>query len=219
MSGQFTDFRPEQTKKPEPPSTRPDANSNDKRVQEAIAMSLVQAQRQTDKEKAYNFFKEAIDIADSTKNPLLQSATRTELGIACLNWGFKETGYKWIMEGASKNPDFYNDQKNQAFKARLTEAGVPAASLNLIMQNGQRDPLWFTKDKDAGKKVEAASTAPIVNPQLNPNPFNIPVDVRPVAPNPTPFRPTPFTPAIVPAKPDSPVPQMDTHLKPSPFKK
>lgn len=187
MVGQFTALRDQINKqnpkpdqvapKPEQPGTRggvPDTSSIDKRIQEAIAMSLVQAQRQTDKEKAYAFLKQAVDLADGTKNPLLQAATRTEMGISCLKWGFKETGYKWIMEGAAKNPSFYNDQQNQDFKARLADAGVPPSAVNYMMENGKRDPNWYTKDKDAGKKVEAAEIAKPIQPGY-PSGFDKPV--------------------------------------------
>lgn len=129
----------------------------DPRVQEAFALALVQAQRQTDKETAYNSYKRAVDIADNAKNPLLQSVARTELGLACVNWGFAETGYKWIMEGASKNADCYNNQKNQAFRERLKQAGVPQAAVDLLIARGQADPNWHQKDKDAGKIIEAAA--------------------------------------------------------------
>ena len=210
MTGQFSNLpRPDQlpnpTTRPDAP-VQPDTRAVDQRTQESIAMALIQAQRTGDKESSYKLYKQAVDLADGSKNPLLQAATRTELGIACLNWGHKETGYKWIMEGASKNPDFFNDQKNQQFKERLTQAGVPAASINMMIENGKRDPIWHTKDRDAGKKVEAAAATPVA-----PAPF-----VNPFAPGPRPdqVQPQPRPDQIQPqVRPQGP------HLMPSPFRR
>ncbi len=244
MVGQFTNLRPDQIPRPNPrpdqlgpkpdstnpeqPYPRPDMNAIEKRTQEAIAMSLVQAQRQTDTEKAYGFFKQAVDMADSTKNPLLQAATRTELGLACMKWGHKETGYKWIMEGAAKNPAFYNDQTNKDFKARLVEAGVPPSAVNYMMENGKRDPNWYTKDKEAGKKVEAAEKAaqqPFQQEQRStPWNFEIPTSAQPSIEQKPPVVPNPIfpKPVIAPKPIIDAKPQMNNlggHIMPSPFKR
>lgn len=201
MDGRFNNLpRPtDQNPQPRPdqPAPRPEVNPNpnqvDARAQEAFAKALVQAQQQTDKQSAYNSYKQAIDIADYTRNPLLQSAARVELGLACIRWGFKETGFKWIMEGGAKNPDLYNNQKNAPFRDRLSQAGINANAVELLIQAGQADPLWYQKNPNAGKALEAAMATP----------------PRPVQPDSTVPRPV-----VPPVQPDRRPP---SHLKPSPF--
>ena len=181
MNGRFNMPRPQDQVKPGPrpqdqPGPRPDTNPQnvDARVQEAFAMSLMQAQRQTDKQSAYNSYKHAIDIADNVKNPAMQSAARVELGLACIRWGFPETGFKWIMEGGAKNPAIYENRHNQPFKERLKQAGLPDMAVDTLILQGQRDCLWHTKDPDAGKKMESLMStrpAPQVVPDRTPRPM------------------------------------------------
>lgn len=189
MSGRFqgTDLPPQTNTSPEKPLN---PQAPDPRLQEAIAMALVQAQRQPDKESAYKLYKQAVDIADSGRNPQLQAAARVELGLACINWGHKETGFKWILEAGAKNPELYKEDKNQPYKERLKDAGLSQAGINMLIERGKEDPLWHQKDKEAVKKLEAtmSPTAPLpTNPEL----------------------PRPITPATSPSP----------HLRPSPFRR
>ncbi len=197
MSGRFSNInlpRPTDTSKTRP-SDNPgpeyqNQNQNqtmDKRIQEAIALALVQAQRQENPENSYQYYKQAIDLADKSGNHLLEAASRIELGIACIKWGFADTGYKWIMDGAAKNPELYNQQRNQPFTDRLKQAGIPDATISLLMENGSKDPLWYQKDSNAGKKLEASASKPQFPnylPQTLPlNPVNPGAHLRP-----SPFR-------------------------------
>lgn len=162
MTGRFNIARPTDQVGPAPdsnPGPRPDANPVDPRIQEAFTLALVQAQRQNDKQAAYNHYKQAVDLADSVRNPSLQSAARVELGLSCLNWGFSETGLKWIMEGGSKNPALYDNRQNQPFKTRLRQGGMPERAIDLLIQQGQKDPNWYLKDREAGQKIETAMRA------------------------------------------------------------
>lgn len=182
--------RPQDQTTPRPELTpRPDTNLRnvDARIQESFAMSLTHAQRLTDKQAAYNSYKQAVDIADSVKNPAMQSAARVELGLACIKWGFPETGFKWIMEGGAKNPAIYDNRQNQPFKERLKQAGLPDMAVDTLILQGQRDPLWHTKDKDAGKKMEALLSVrptPTVVPDKPSNTTPVQPAVR--------LRPSPF---------------------------
>jgi hypothetical protein len=186
MTGRFDRSLP----RPDLPPAQPDNLSKiDPRAQEAFTRALVQAQAQTDKETAYKSYKQAIDIADSARSPLLQAAARVELGLACINWGFKETGFKWIMEAGLKNPDLFNNQKNEPFRNRLSQAGIPRNVSDVIIGNGARDPEWYIKFKDAGKVLESmmsrTQSQPVPQPYVNPLPD------RTRIPNPH-MRPSPF---------------------------
>ncbi len=170
----------------------------DPKATEACVMALQQAQQQKEAKDSYQFYKQAISIADSTADPRLQSATRVELGLACLNWGFGETGFKWIMEGMAKNPDTFDNQKNQGLKDRVAQSGVPQLVLEEMISKGKQDPYWWEKDKESGKKFDSIwkSTkqpqyvpAPIVRPQVQPQ-IQPQVD-RHVDPNPH-LMPSPF---------------------------
>jgi hypothetical protein len=201
MEGRFNLPRPDVSPRPDLPP-RPDVNPNpnqiDPRIQEAFAKALVQAQSQTDKESSYKAYKQAVDIADSARNPLLQSAARVELGLACIRWGFKETGFKWIMDGGAKNPDLYNNQKNAPFRNRLEQAGIPHNAVEMLIQSGQRDPNWHMKYPDAGKMLETAMNRSYVPDEPHPV---VPQPPRPGYPQPVPDRTTPAP-----------------HLRPSPFR-
>jgi len=185
---------------PRPDVVNPNPNQIDPRVQEAFVKSLMQAQQQTDKQSAYNAYKQAVDIADYARNPLLQSAARVELGLACIKWGFKETGFKWIMEGGAKNPDLYNPQKNAPFIARLNQAGIPRNTVDVLIQNGQRDANWYVKKPNGGKILEATMSASPYMPVPPVTPVVPPRVIQVVPPRVTPDR-TPWT-----------------HLMPSPFR-
>ncbi|MBX9686718.1 MAG: hypothetical protein K2X27_08450 [Candidatus Obscuribacterales bacterium] len=168
----------------------------DPRVEEAFGKALLQAKQEQDKERSYKSYKQAIDIADSIKNPALQAAARVELGMACVNWGFAETGFKWIMEAGAINPGLYDSSRNQAFKERLSQGGVNSSAQELLLSNGQRDPLWFQKDGDAAKKLDAALKAGLSKPT---SPY---LDLQPI-----------------PARPQPSAVDPNPHLRPSPFKR
>lgn len=204
MEGRFNNLpipRPDVPVNPQPRPDQiyPNPNQLDPRVQEAFVKSLMQAQQQPDKETAYKSYKQAVDIADSARSPLLQSAARVELGLACIRWGFKETGFKWIMEGGAKNQDLYNEQKNAPFRDRLTQSGIPKQAVDLLIQNGKRDPNWYVTNREAGKIIEAACNVPDTRV--------IPQPVQPVPPAIDPLRPRPNVP-----------PDTSTHIRPSPFR-
>ena len=95
------------------------------------------------------------------------------------------------MEGAAKNPDLYNNQKNGPFRDRLIQSGMGSSALEMLMQNGEKDPDWYLKNKEAGRLLEAVMNA-----------ANVPVP-----------RPAPDQPARVPDRTPAP----DPYLRKSPF--
>lgn len=208
MSGRFNMPRPQDQTQPvlprpqEKPQAAPRTDARpallnvDAKTQEAFASSLMQAQRLTDKQSAYNSYKQAIDIADKLNNPAMQSAARVELGLACIKWGFPETGFKWIMEGGAKNSAIYDNRHNQPFRDRLKQGGLPDMAIDTLILQGQRDPFWHMKDQNAGKKMET---------MLNSRP----------APQALPERPLP---AVLPDTTITTNPNLN-HLRPSPFKR
>jgi hypothetical protein len=187
MNGRFNLPRPESKFSDQQKNLKPFAD--EKKMQEEFAKSLLQARQEPDKESAFKLFQKAVDIADAAKSPRLQAVSRVELGLACMSWGFRETGFKWILEGASKNPELYDERKNAAFKERLTQAGVPPQALELLLRNGKENPNWWIKDPNSGKLIDdAAKSGSQVKPSAI---FPPPLQLIPQADKPH-IKPSPF---------------------------
>lgn len=187
--------KPEITPRPETNPEKPNTPPAENQLREQIALALMQAHQEKDRKAAYESFKKAIDLSDLSKNPMLQAASRVELGLACLNWGFSEQGFKWLLDAGSKCPDLYNESKNQPFRQRLEEFGLPKASRDMLFEKGKSDANWYQKDPNAVKSLEASLRAsqpkplepkPEAKPEPKPQPRPLPQE-KPV----TPTKPTP----------------------------
>lgn len=98
-----------------------------------------------DKKTSYELFCQAIAVADQSSDASLKSAARAELGIACIGWKFPEKGFAWLLDAGKCYPDVY---RNEKFADRLRQAGLPPATIQILLQEGQRNPTWYESDKE-----------------------------------------------------------------------
>lgn len=188
--------RPEQALNPNLPM--PDAAGP--WMREQFTKTMRSALQERDRNTAFGLYKQAIDMADRTGDRPMQATARVELGLAVINWGMPEAGFKWLLDAGAKNPGLYDNRVNQSYTNRLKSAGIPDSAINMLFANGQRDPNWHMRDADAAKKLEAAMRNP--NPQVPASPF------------------TPYSRPALPGsdQPSIPAPQPNQpHRKPSPF--
>lgn len=138
----------------------------DELTKQAVYQSIEQASKQGNRSVAAGQFMQAINTANATHDPTLQAISKVEFGLANLNWGFSEEGFKWILEAGSNNPSIYDSRSNQSFLQRLARAGMPRSAVDLLMNNGSQDPTWYVKDTTATKKLDAAMTGTAYVPSL-----------------------------------------------------
>ena len=190
-----------------PPTTKPDqVNPNldppapgqsGGWIREQITGALRTASQERDFNTAFGIYKQAVDMADRSRDPSMQATTRVETGLALMSKGNLETGFKWLLDAGSKNPALYDSRNNKAYVDRLASAGMPKSVIDVLMANGQRDPHWHMVDRDAAKKLEqmlrppapAPAPKPDLVPQLPFQPIAPPLETKPApAPNPEPHR-------------------------------
>jgi hypothetical protein len=147
------------------PALRPEqmvgTNRADEATKQSVYQAVDQARRQSNRTVAAGQFMQAIAIANSSSDASLQAVSKVEYGLANLNWGFSEEGFKWLLEAGSNNPSLYDKNTNQAFLSRLAQAGMPRSAVDLLMNNGSQDPTWYLKDAQATRKLDAAMTGAV----------------------------------------------------------
>lgn len=143
------------------PEQMPSFNHADDRTTKSVNDLLNQAQAQGNRTQAAGLYMQAIQWANNAGDPALQAVSKVEYGLANMNWGFTQEGFKWLLEAGSNNPTLYNPQTNQSFLKRLAQAGMPQSAVDLLMSNGQKDAAWYAKDPDATKKLDSAMTGPV----------------------------------------------------------
>ena len=133
----------------------------DQATKQQVYQAIDQAKRQNNRTTAAGQFMQAINISNNSHDASLQAMSKVEYGLANMNWGFSEEGFKWILEAGSNNPSLYNPQSNQSFLQRLGQAGLPQGAVDLLISSGQADPNWYLKDANATKKLDQAMTGPV----------------------------------------------------------
>jgi hypothetical protein len=145
-----------------PPTLKPEQMVGTGRADEATKQSVFklvdQASKTSNRSVAGNQFMQAINISNNSHDATLQAISKVEYGLANLNWGFSEEGFKWILEAGSNNPSLYDSKQNQSFLNRLAQSGMPRTAVDLLMANGSQDPAWYVKDAGATRKLDAAMT-------------------------------------------------------------
>lgn len=143
------------------PEQMPSYNHADDRTSKSVYDLINQGQRQNNRTQAAGLYLQAIQWANDAKDPALQAVSKVEYGLANMNWGFSQEGFKWILEAGSNNPTLYNPQTNKSFIQRLAQAGMPQKAVDLLMANGQADPAWYARDSAATQKLDQAMTGPV----------------------------------------------------------
>ncbi len=136
-------------------------NRADAGVQNNVNRFVEQAQRQGNRQTAASMYVNAIQTADASRDGTLQAYAKVEYGLANMNWGFSEEGFKWILEAGSNNPNIYNPQQNGQFLKRLQQAGLPQGAVDSLLKNGQNDPNWYLKVPDATKQLDKSMTGAV----------------------------------------------------------
>ncbi len=103
------------------------------------------AKQNDDKRASYELFCRAIACADQSGDSSQKAAARAELGLACIAWGFPEKGFAWVLDAGKIYPDIY---RNEKFADRLRHTGLPPATTQLLLQEGQRNATWYEPNKD-----------------------------------------------------------------------
>ncbi|MBX9690581.1 MAG: hypothetical protein K2X27_27950, partial [Candidatus Obscuribacterales bacterium] len=101
--------RPEQTSRPgqlEPPQRA------SQWMTEQFSRALRSAMQEQDRNQAFGIYKQALDLADRSRDPVLQGTARVEMGLAIISWGSVENGYQWLLDAGSKNPALYDSKIN-----------------------------------------------------------------------------------------------------------
>ena len=160
-------FSPEQTKKDNAvgppagtdlmlPEQMPSAKHADDRTSKSLYELISQAQGQSNRSQSASLFMQAIRLANDAKDPALQAVSKVEYGLANLNWGFPQEGFRWILEAGSNNRTLYDPQMNQSFLNRLLQAGIPPKVVQMLVTKGKEDPAWYLKDPAATQKLDQA---------------------------------------------------------------
>lgn len=214
--GQNTDYlappkdRPDQINPQLDPPPRPGSNTW---MSQQVKVALETASQEKNWQNAFGVYKQAVDMADRSRDVSLQAYTRVETGLALMKWGNVEMGYKWILDAGVKNPSIYDSRSNQGFVERLNSAGIPKPAVEMLLSNGQRDPKWGVKDPDAAKRLESVTRNPQQQSRptvLPPGDDRRPPEYRPSFPTGLPFPGSDSKPSVL-------SPQDDGHKKKSPF--
>ncbi len=196
-----------------PPKTRPEQLNPDLNppepgraggwIHEQFKQTLSSASQQRDFQSAFALYKQATDMADRSRDPSLQATARVETGLALLSAGNTENGIKWLLDAGSKNPALYDQRYNQNYIKRLESFGLPPELISTLMTNGSRDPHWHMLDQNAAKNLDAILRKPKAPPP------------EPIVPNPLLPYTSPFSQPV--DKAPAPQPQIQPHLRKSPF--
>lgn len=174
-------------------------------MKEQITVALRNARQDRDFNSAFNTYKQAVDMADRSRDPVMQATTRVETALALMSVGKTENGFAWLLDAGSKNPGLYDSRVNKGYIDRLSSAGMPKPIIDVIMANGARDPHWHLVDKQAAKNLDA---------MLRPAPAPPKQEVAP----PVPYQPLqPVQPFLPPLEPKAPAPNPEPRKRPSPF--
>lgn len=196
--------RPDQVNPQLDPPPRPGSNTW---MSQQVKVALDNAAQEKNWQNAFGVYKQAVDMADRSRDTSLQAYTRVETGLALMKWGNVEIGYKWILDAGVKNPSIYDSRSNKGFVDRLAGAGIPKPAIDMLITNGQKDPKWGVTDPDAAKRLESVTR----NPQsTQPAPYAPRDDRRTPDYRPTIAPPAPISipgydkPTILPPKPNDP---------------
>lgn len=185
-------------------------------MKEQVNHALTQAQQQKNASDAFAYLKQSVDLADRSRDPGLRALTRVETGLALLTWGHTENAFKWLLDAGSINKGLYDSRYNSGYLNRLGQAGIPKQVMDIMMDNGQRDPNWHKKSPDAARMLESVlknPQAPARSDSIIPMPSLPGFSPFEQAPKPQPSLPEQVPPSQLP----KPQPKFEYTPRKSPF--